>query len=181
MGRLRLPSEMETGPRWAALTNRSPATRNTIASKAPHTRPACSTIVSSTGWMSVGELEIARKISAVAICRSNASFVSLNSRTFSIAITAWSAKVWRRLICCRENRPVASGHGDGAHGLALSEHRHRDQTPVAESPCYPSGARRRISVTLKVANMDQDTIDDGSRPNSGPGGGHGGRFSHRAI
>ena len=33
--------------------------------------------------------------SEVAVCRSSASLVSLNRRTFSIAITAWSAKVLR--------------------------------------------------------------------------------------
>ena len=32
------------------------------------------------------------RISAVAVCRSSASFVSLNRRAFSIAITAWSAQ-----------------------------------------------------------------------------------------
>ena len=50
--------------------------------------------------MSVGELEITRRISAVAVCwlrlsvssRLRASS-SVNRRTFSIAITAWSAKV----------------------------------------------------------------------------------------
>jgi hypothetical protein len=42
--------------------------------------------------MSVGELEMTRRISPVAVCCSRASFVSLNKRTFSIAITAWAAK-----------------------------------------------------------------------------------------
>jgi hypothetical protein len=42
------------------------------------------------------------RISAVAVCCSNASRVSVISRVFSIAITAWSAKVrtssiWRSL------------------------------------------------------------------------------------
>jgi hypothetical protein len=40
-----------------------------------------------------GELAMTLRISAVAVCRSSASLVSLNRRTFSIAITAWSAKV----------------------------------------------------------------------------------------
>jgi hypothetical protein len=37
-----------------------------------------------------------RRISPVAVCCSKASFVSVNSRTFSIAMTAWSAKVSSR-------------------------------------------------------------------------------------
>ena len=51
-------------------------------------------MASNTGCTSDGELAITFRISAVAVCRSSASFVSLNSRVFSIAITAWSAKVW---------------------------------------------------------------------------------------
>ena len=42
------------------------------------------------------------KISLVAVCCSNQIFLnSLNSRTFSMAITAWSAKVSSSLICAR--------------------------------------------------------------------------------
>jgi hypothetical protein len=59
-------------------------------------------------WMSVGELEITRKISLVAVCCSKASFVSLNKRTFSMAITAWAAKVSRRAICFSENGLTSS-------------------------------------------------------------------------
>ena len=49
------------------------------------------------------------RISAVAVCRSSASLVSLNRRTFSIAITAWSAKVLSSAICLSVN-----GRGSGA-------------------------------------------------------------------
>jgi hypothetical protein len=47
--------------------------RYRIASVAPHTRPAFSTIASRTGRMSVGEAEIARRISLVAVCCSKDS------------------------------------------------------------------------------------------------------------
>ena len=40
-----------------------------------------------------------RRISAVAVCCSRASFVSLNNRTFSMAMTAWSAKVCSSATC----------------------------------------------------------------------------------
>ena len=59
---------------------------------------ARSAIASKTGCTSVGELLITRRISAVAVCCSSASLVSLNRRTFPIAITAWSAKVVTRAI-----------------------------------------------------------------------------------
>jgi hypothetical protein len=45
-------------------------------------------IASKTGCTSEGELAMTLRISAVAVCRSSASLVSLNRRTFSIAITA---------------------------------------------------------------------------------------------
>ena len=51
-------------------------------------------MASNTGWTSEGEAEITFSTSAVVVCRSRASFVSLNRRTFSMAITAWAAKVW---------------------------------------------------------------------------------------
>ena len=49
--------------------------------------------------MSVGELAMTPRISLVAVCCSKDSLSSLNNRTFSIAITAWSAKVVTRSIC----------------------------------------------------------------------------------
>ena len=49
-----------------------------------------------------------RRISEVAVCRSSASRVSLNNRTFSIAITAWSAKVCASAISLAVNTPLAA-------------------------------------------------------------------------
>jgi len=53
--------------------------------------------LSNTGLVSETELLITLRISAAAFCCSSASCVSLNSRAFWIAITAWSAKVLSRL------------------------------------------------------------------------------------
>jgi hypothetical protein len=64
-------------------------------------------MASNTGCTSVGDLAMTRRISPVAVCRSNASFVSLNSRTFSMAMTAWSAKVWRSAISSLLNPPAS--------------------------------------------------------------------------
>ena len=59
--------------------------------------------------MSVGEREITRRISAVAVCWVRLSVSSrllasssLNRRTFSTAMTAWSANVLRSSICASE-------------------------------------------------------------------------------
>ena len=57
-------------------------------------------MASKTGWTSVGELLMTRRISLVAVCCSSDSVSSrfrasssLKRRTFSMAMTAWSAKV----------------------------------------------------------------------------------------
>jgi hypothetical protein len=49
--------------------------------------------LSNTGAVSATELLMTCSTSAVAVCCSSASLVSLNRRAFWIAITAWSAKV----------------------------------------------------------------------------------------
>ena len=89
----------------AARRISSPSNVTTCAELALHSFSAAAAIVSKTGCTSFGDWLITRRISAVAVCCSKASFVSLNSRTFSIAITAWSAKVCRSAICVSENGP----------------------------------------------------------------------------
>ena len=71
-----------------------------MASYASQRRAALSTMISSTGWISVGEVAIARRIALVAVFASRDSIssrlrvlTSSKSRTFSMAMTAWSAKV----------------------------------------------------------------------------------------
>lgn len=67
-------------------------------------------MASNTGCTSVPDRLIIRSRSPVAVCRSSAvvssrflASSSVNSRTFSIAITAWSANVSRSLIWVSEN------------------------------------------------------------------------------
>src|ERR1700730_15059331 len=76
-----------------------------------HSLTALSAIVSNTGCTSVGEIEITRRISAVAVRYSRDSVSSRvrccsasNSRAFSIAITAWSANVVTSSICLSVKR-----------------------------------------------------------------------------
>ena len=64
--------------------------------------------------------------SAVAVCCSSASLVSLNSRTFSIAITAWSAKVSQQPISLSAKRP----------------HRRRDRQRWRRSTRRPAASAR---------------------------------------
>jgi len=68
---------------------------------------ALSSIASKTGPRSPGDELITWRTSAVAVCWSRASRVSAMSRAFSIAMTAWSAKILSRLICLSVNDRVS--------------------------------------------------------------------------
>ena len=70
-----------------------PSQRITTTESQARSRIAVRTIASKTGCTFVGELLMTRRMSAVAVCRLSDSCVSLNSRTFSRAITACSANV----------------------------------------------------------------------------------------
>ena len=81
-----------------------------------------------------------RSTSAVAVCRASASVSSrlrasssVNSRTFSMAITAWSAKVWSSAICLSENVPcLGTADRDGARSRhPFLEHRDDQEAPPA--------------------------------------------------
>ena len=88
---------------------------------------------SNTGWVSVAELLMTCSISAVAVCCSSASFVSLNRRTFSIAITAWSAKVLQQLgLALRRLARVGQATTMAPTGLVLDHWRADHAPPLAD-------------------------------------------------
>src|SRR5262249_8603499 len=60
---------------------------------ASHRRMALCAIASKTGWASVGELEITRRISAVAVCCSTDSVSALLMRSTSVFSSAYDAVV----------------------------------------------------------------------------------------
>src|SRR5262249_2052082 len=95
-----------------------------MQSSASHSVVARTAIMSKTGWMFVGDSLITRRISAVAVCRSSASFVSLNTRTFSIAMTAWAANVSMRAICFRERLDFELVEDDDAQDFVSAKHGH---------------------------------------------------------
>ena len=57
------PGVEPIGPSWAAMRSRSPSTWKIVASVASHRRAALVNTASNTGWTSVGELEMTRRIS----------------------------------------------------------------------------------------------------------------------
>ena len=85
--------------------------------------------------------------SAVAVCCSSASRVSVRSRAFSIAMTAWSAKVRTNSICLFGERldPLASEHKHPDR-LALAQQRHAEiganLPSVSRLGTYIPGRRR---------------------------------------
>jgi hypothetical protein len=88
--------------------------RYSVPNLAPQSCVAFASIVSNTGSSSPGDLLMTRSTSEVAVCCSSASLssrvrdcTSSNSRTFSIAITAWSAKVVISSICLSVNGPTS--------------------------------------------------------------------------
>ncbi len=85
-------------PREAAAEKAPFSKLNTMPNFASQMRMAFSSMALNTGCKSPGELEMTVKTSDVAVCCSSDSessslrfCTSSNSRTFSIAITAWSA------------------------------------------------------------------------------------------
>ncbi len=89
-------------------------------------RVQLSRIFSNTGLASATESLITCNTSAVAVCRSSASFVSLNSRAFWIAITAWSREVWQqRRLPCRRTPGLGAVDRDRTDDLLVAHHRHR--------------------------------------------------------
>ena len=75
-------------PRTAAVVKTFPSKSVNRPNSARQIRVAFSSMVAKTGWRSPGERLMTLSTSAVAVCRSSASRVSLMSRAFSIAITA---------------------------------------------------------------------------------------------
>jgi len=60
-------------------------------------------MASNTGPNAPGELEITPSTSAVAVCCCSDSRSSFNRRVFSMAMTAWLAKLWTSSICLSVN------------------------------------------------------------------------------
>ena len=87
---------------------------------ASQSRAADSTSVCSTDLRSKAERLMILRTPAVAVCCCNDSlkssvrfFTSSNSRAFSIAITAWSAKVVSSSICLSEIGDLVPSHSHG--------------------------------------------------------------------
>ena len=100
---------------WPSASRCRRCTICTMARSQPRCLTAVATMASNTGCTSVGELLMTRRMSALAVWCASASCVSLNSRTFSIAITAWSANVReQRHLLVRQRARLGGRHRDDA-------------------------------------------------------------------
>ena len=128
--------------------------RKATPKAASHSRIAFSSIASNTGARSPGEELMTCNTSAVAVCCSKASRVSVMSRAFSIAITAWSAKVRHQLdLPLGERLDPLAGEPDDADRLASSRN---SGTPsiVRISPSARRFGRAASSGSEAVGDLD---------------------------
>ena len=107
-----------------------------------NSRAQLSRMRSKTGAVSAIELLIAVSTSPDARCWSSASFVSLNRRTFSRAIAAWSPNVCSSAISRSLNGPVArrpTQSAPSARSSPSSGAKMIDWKPTARAPCSTCG------------------------------------------
>ena len=158
---------------------------NTLPLSALQSRRALLAMVSKTGCTSVGELEMTLRISLVAVCCSRVSVrsrlrasSSLKSRTFSMAITAWSAKVLRSSICPSVNGPASvRAIAIAPMGAAVTKHRHgQDAARSYREPLPRPGTYSGSSEDIRDL-CDRARDDRTHRPAVVPG--RGGRRNAR--
>ena len=78
---------------------------------------------------------------------------SLNRRTFSMAITAWSAKVLSRLIWWSLKRPRLTARDiDRADRDAFSQHGHEQHAPKTSLPGHFPPLGRHVRIRFGVVN-----------------------------
>ena len=151
-------------PQWSPL-----AVGRSVTSAFAQARGALARSASKTGCRSVGERQMTRRISLVAVCCSSASvrsalraWSSLNRRTFSMAITAWSAKVWSSAICRvgegPDLRPAEHDRADAARPRAAAG---RQRCCEAEA-AGELADRRELGFARGVRNVDGPAVEDGT-------------------
>ena len=102
--------------------------------------------------------------SAVAVCCSNASRVSVISRAFSIAMTACAAKFCSSAICFVGKRPdlLAVGDDDAEQAVVLAQ-RHAQQRPGAAESTL-SAAHRAVAGRLADRSLSAMWMKAFARP-----------------
>ena len=155
-----LRGQAVTATEWIRL----PSKRKTLPLTASHNRAALSAIASKTGWRSVGELEMTRRISAVAVCCSSASV--------SVAVPGLEL-LEQPHVLDGDHRLVSEGldqldllvgerldlelvEDDDAKDVVTPEHRHAklgpDRTDVLQGVTV-------LGIGLQVGNMNRPSLE----------------------
>ena len=100
-----------------------------------------------------------RRISAVAVCCSSASRSSVNRRTFSMAITAWAAKVSSSAICCGVKGPGSVRAGLRPNGRSFPQQRRRKDGAKAKLLCECGGRRTRPDRALRCPGCEWSALE----------------------
>ena len=161
-----------SGTLIAARAARSARRRRCTAmpKAASHSRIAFSSIASNTGARSPGEALMTCNTSAVAVCCSSASRVSVISRAFSIAITAWSAKVLHQLdLAFGEGLDSRARERDDADRLSFPQQGHA-QIGTNARRLPPIRLSRIFWICRDVRDMHDAPFESGTpgRSCSGP-------------
>ncbi len=138
----------------------SPSNRNTFANRLPQRVTAFFAIASNTGCTSVGELLMTLQDVGGRRLVLSASCVSLNSRTFSIAITAWSTNDLASAISLSSNGPALSRASTSTpmhSSLRKSGSMSDEVTPVRAWMSFSCGGRS-IAFQSGMCSIDFDTI-----------------------
>src|SRR6267142_5866971 len=148
----------------ACFSLRSPNIRSDSTSEKPMialrgVRSSCDMLARNSDlcWLATSSCRLLSAISRLLASS------SLNSLTFSIAITAWSAKVLRSAICLTENGPASARDGDSPDWVPLSQHRNNQNASIAQGSGKRTGRRGNVGVTLEVAHLHNPAIQDGRR------------------
>ena len=128
--------KLNSGATPQAIAWKAPSEyENMTPQAASQMRIALASIDWKTGSTCPGERLMTLSTSDVAVCCSSASLklavracTSRKAATFSMAITAWSAKVCSSAICLsRERAHLGRGGRDGADALALAQQRNGER------------------------------------------------------
>src|SRR5262249_53351206 len=143
IGRMEPTSLCGNDPYFAINRRPSPSIREISAPATSSNRAALSAMAPSADWRSVGELEIIRSTSEVAVSRSSASSRSRRSRTTSVSWPEADELLWRTafgafalrlralasLLLALERRRIAHPKGLGLRRFSKC-HYSRDLRPV---------------------------------------------------
>src|SRR6516225_3747641 len=141
--RLLISAKAAGAPRTATARTRSPSATINSPNAASQRCIAFSSRISKTGARSPGEELMTCNTSAVAVCCSNASRVSVRSRAFSIAMTACAAKFCSSDLVVRERPYLTPKGSDMADQRGVLAERHKQQGAEAGlDGCSHSRARR---------------------------------------